>query len=149
VSIRQSCLEFGVGYVLIRVLDMVSKDDPRLPFQEAMDLVKVPFKPVPQGPLQRFMATRAAYLPGSDLSPEQLPRLHKAAFGGHVYAQAGLAVCRAWRELEDRKGAKASERLDLHVCCEGTPVFQPCPGSNTLIRRNLDNTRLFHRQGDI
>lgn len=60
------------------------------------------------------MSIRAAYLPGSDIvSP--MPRVHKAAYGGHVYAQAGLAVCQAWRELEDQKGVKPASRFGLHT----------------------------------
>jgi len=41
--------------------------------------------------------------------------MHKAAFGGHVYAQSGLAVCRAWGKLEDQNGVKPSARLGLHT----------------------------------
>lgn len=90
---------------------MAPQDDPPLPLHEALELVKLP----PAGEVRRFMATRAAYLPGSDFTDKEIPVMHKAAFGGHVYGQAALAVSRTWRELEDEKGAKPSERLDLHV----------------------------------
>ncbi|KAK4131541.1 Thioesterase/thiol ester dehydrase-isomerase [Trichocladium antarcticum] len=91
---------------------MAPKDNPPLPLQEALDLVRLP----PVGGARRFMATRAAYLPGSDYPPEkEMPVMHTAAFGGHVYGQAALAVSRAWRELEDEKGTKPSDRLDLHT----------------------------------
>ncbi|KAK4039400.1 thioesterase-like superfamily-domain-containing protein [Parachaetomium inaequale] len=85
---------------------------PPLPLQEALHLVKLPSA----GEARRFMGTRAAYLPGSDFTADSgMPNTHTAAFGGHVYAQAALAAARAWRELEDEKGAKPGERLDLHT----------------------------------
>ncbi|KAK1831458.1 acyl-thioesterase [Podospora conica] len=90
----------------------MSSPDPRLSFQEVFELVKLP----PAGSdktEQRFMSKRAAYVPGADL-PQSLPRPHKAAFGGHVYGQAALAVSRTLRELEDQKGTKPSERLGFH-----------------------------------
>ncbi|GAB1321034.1 palmitoyl-CoA hydrolase [Madurella fahalii] len=91
---------------------MPSEDEPPLSFQEALDLVKLPRR----GDVRRFMATRAAYLPGSDFTKDkEMPMVHSAAFGGHVYAQSALAAYRAWRELEDEKGVKPSERLDLHT----------------------------------
>ncbi|KAK4154937.1 thioesterase-like superfamily-domain-containing protein [Chaetomidium leptoderma] len=98
---------------------MTSTDGPPLALQEVLDLVKLPSA----GYAQRFMGTRAAYLPGSDYTLTEdlvagangLMGMHKAAFGGHVYAQAALAVARAWREVEDQKGAKPSERLDIHT----------------------------------
>ena len=86
--------------------------EPPLPLQEALHLVKLPSA----GEARRFMGTRAAYLPGSDFTADSgMPSTHTAAFGGHVYAQAALAAARAWRELEDERGAKPGERLDLHV----------------------------------
>ncbi|KAL2015643.1 hypothetical protein VTK56DRAFT_5064 [Thermocarpiscus australiensis] len=88
---------------------MAGKDDPRLPLQDVLDIVKLPGK----GQARRFMGKRAAYVPGSDLT--EMPVMHKAAFGGHVYGQAALAVSRAWREIEDERGTKASGRLDLHT----------------------------------
>ncbi|KAK0704010.1 thioesterase-like superfamily-domain-containing protein [Lasiosphaeria miniovina] len=92
---------------------MASEKDPRLPFQEALDIVRLPNATQTQS-VHRFMGQRAAYVPGSDMPPI-MPRLHIAAFGGHVFAQAGLAVCRARKELEDKKGTKPSERRGLHT----------------------------------
>ncbi|EAQ88742.1 predicted protein [Chaetomium globosum CBS 148.51] len=89
---------------------MPSDMGPPLPLQEALELVKLPSV----GEARRFMGTRAAYLPGSDFDMEDSPTFHKAAFGGHVYAQAALAAARTWRELEDEKGATPAQRLDLH-----------------------------------
>ncbi len=97
-------------------ITMASPDDipaTPLPLQEALELVKLPA----QGEARRFMGTRIAYMPGGDY-PESIRKHmsgHKAAFGGHVYAQTALAVARTQRELEDEKGTKPSERLDLHV----------------------------------
>jgi hypothetical protein len=101
---------------------MSSNDEPPQSLQEALDMVKLP----PAGEARRFMGTRSAYLPGSDLASLEGSTLtaHKAAFGGHVYAQAALAVARAWREMEDERGAKPTERLDLHV---SHPLQHPIP----------------------
>jgi hypothetical protein len=86
---------------------------PPLPLQEALHLVKLPST----GETRRYMGTRAAYLPGSDFTADAgVPSTHTAAFGSHVYTQAALAAAQAWRELEDERGAKPGERLDLHVC---------------------------------
>ena len=70
----------------------------------------------------RYMGLRAAWLPGSDIMAtkiqgKQRPMASIAprAFGGQVYAQSALAVCRAWREQEDRSGVPEAERLGLHV----------------------------------
>jgi hypothetical protein len=91
---------------------MPPDNNPPLPLQEVLDVVKLS----PEGEARRFMGLRAAHLPGSDFVGDKLllPG-HNAAFGGHVYAQAALAVTRAWREMEDERGAKLGERLDLHV----------------------------------
>ncbi|KAL2127730.1 hypothetical protein VTI74DRAFT_10259 [Chaetomium olivicolor] len=91
---------------------MTPEDESSLPFQEALDVVKLPSK----GEVRRFMGKRAAYLPGSDYTADKgMPSMHKAAFGGHVYGQSALVVARTWREMEDEKGAKPSERFDLHT----------------------------------
>ncbi|KAK3681085.1 thioesterase-like superfamily-domain-containing protein [Podospora appendiculata] len=94
---------------------MAGPDDPRQSFQEAMSLIEVA-SPAP-APVRRFMGTRAAYLPGSDLKLGgiELPRPHKAAFGGHVYAQSSLAACRVWSDLENQKGTLPSDKLGLHT----------------------------------
>ena len=98
-----------------------------LSFQEAMDLVPLP--PVTTGPVRQFMATTPAYLPGSDYPEEkEMPTIHAAAFGGHVYAQSGLAAWRVWRELEDKKGVAKKGRLGLHVGTidKETHLMNPC-----------------------
>lgn len=88
-------------------------EDKRLSFQEQLELVKLPR----EGQAHRYISTRSAYLPGSDFAKgKELPSFHTAAFGGHVYAQAGLAAYRAWRETEEEKGVPEHARLDIHVC---------------------------------
>ncbi|KAK3900689.1 hypothetical protein C8A05DRAFT_17024 [Staphylotrichum tortipilum] len=89
---------------------------PPLPLQEALELVKLPNAPgaAPGTTAHRYMGTRAAYVPGSDYTGESRRlSLHKAAFGGHVYAQSALAAVRAWREVEAE--GREGERLDIHV----------------------------------
>ncbi len=95
----------------------------RLTFQEALELIPLPS----QGHSRRYSSTRAAFLPASDIPLTEdlvgpgkpLALWPTAAFGGHVYAQAGLAVCRALQELDDgqTEGAKGRlKKLGLHVC---------------------------------
>ncbi len=102
----------------------------RLAFQEQMEIVKLPPSTAAkqsaqdgEGEVRRYMGKRAAWLPGAGDIPatgfygrgKPMPRAHTAAYGGHVYSQSALAVCRAWREEEDRRGVKEEERLGLHV----------------------------------
>jgi hypothetical protein len=75
----------------------------RLTFQEQFKLVELPGGLREGRTARRFMSQRAAYVPGSDLP---IPRgstpgglqsfIHKAAFGGHVYSQAGLAASKTF-----------------------------------------------------
>jgi hypothetical protein len=75
-------------------------------------------------PVKRYLGTRAAWLPGSDLftnvdsvrAAKPVPMAHKAAFGGHVYAQAALAMCRAKADARTDNGVKRSATPGLHVC---------------------------------
>ncbi|KAK4186695.1 thioesterase-like superfamily-domain-containing protein [Podospora australis] len=91
---------------------MATSSDPRLSFQEQLELIKLPS----DGAVRRYVSTRAPYLPGQDFSKEkEMPSFHTAAFGGHVYAQAGLAAYRTWREIEEEKGTKDTDRLDIHT----------------------------------
>jgi hypothetical protein len=101
--------------------------DTRLSFQEAMDIVELPAQSGHESnskPMKRYMGTRAAWLPGSDLplnatsAPEGMPSkppTYKAAFGGQVYAQSALATCRALVDAQKKKGVKDPNRLGLHV----------------------------------
>ena len=85
---------------------------PRLSFQEQFELIRLP----PDGAARKYMSTRSAYVPGSDLiADKEMPTAHKAAFGGHVYGQAALVALRAQREAETAAGKKSLERQDIHV----------------------------------
>ena len=92
---------------------------PRQTFQEAMELVSLPSA----DQTKRYMSVRAPWLPGSDIPQlrehiglgKVFPAMPFAAFGGHVYAQSGLAVCRAVEELESSRGINSKRRLGLHV----------------------------------
>lgn len=94
--------------------------DRPLSYQEAMAMVELP--PLPSsvgtatGSVRRFMSTCPVYVQTTDY-PEDSPLygMHKAGFGGHVYAQSGLAAYKVWKSIEDEKDAKPHERLGLHV----------------------------------
>lgn len=72
--------------------------------------------------IRRFMSERRPWLPTSDLReaegiPPELKALlpsHRAAHGGHVYCQCGMAASRALRESETVQGTDASQ-YGLHV----------------------------------
>jgi hypothetical protein len=106
----------------------------RLAFHENMELVSVPAASETRAPtaVSRFMSTRAAWLPGSDLKRLLLPAVEDqpetvderpaiakrpmAAYGGHVYAQSALAACKVVEEDEKQRGvSNADGRLGLHV----------------------------------
>jgi hypothetical protein len=97
----------------------------RLSFQEMIELVELPSDGQgTSGSVKRYMGTRAAWLPGSDLminvqsvrEGKEAPNPHKAAYGGHVYAQAALAMCRAMSVPQETKGIEKTSALGLHVC---------------------------------
>ena len=98
-----------------------------------MDLLKLPSGDSDKGTVKRYMGTRAAWLPGSDLpflsglaglgKPFAKVK-HGAAFGGNVYSQGALATCRALAEEEEKKGLANTERLGLHVSYHYTPCDQ-------------------------
>lgn len=97
--------------------------DARQSFQEMAELVELPSGSGGSGSVRRYLGTRAAWLPGSDLFTDAksvhegfrnvMP--HKAAFGGHVYAQAALAMCRAMAATRTENGVNASTTPGLHV----------------------------------
>ncbi|KAM7191748.1 Thioesterase-like superfamily domain containing protein [Rhypophila sp. PSN 637] len=95
-------------------------DDPRLSYQEALALVELP--PLPSsagttsGSVRRFMSTSPVYVQTTDYPRDHpLWGMHKSGFGGHVYAQSGLAAYKVWKSVEDQKGAKSHERLGIHT----------------------------------
>ncbi|KAL1867824.1 hypothetical protein VTK73DRAFT_3998 [Phialemonium thermophilum] len=96
--------------------------DPRLSFQEAMEVVELTPGQVGSRQSKWYMSKRPAHLPGSDL-PLVLDdtgakvlkgTIHKAAFGGCVYAQAALSTCRTLAAEESKEGLSEDQRLDLH-----------------------------------
>lgn len=100
----------------------------RLSFQESMDLVPLASEDQTKTGVKRYMSTRAAWLPGSDLPniyPPSSRGKHGAAFGGNVYSQGALATCRALAEAEDKRGLASNERLGIHV---GYYSFRPYSG---------------------
>ena len=108
----------------------MAEDSPehRLTCQEQFEIVKVPLAPGAGatqdglGEVRRYMGKRAAWLPGSDLVPKAAPgapqpmaKPNLSAFGGQVYSQSALAVCRAMREDEEKRRVPEEERQGLHV----------------------------------
>lgn len=94
----------------------------RLTFQEQMKLTALPDITRDGVVVKRYMSRRAAWYPGCDLPPSvkeglgpenPMPFRNSAAFGGHVYSQAGLAASRALRA--DQGGSAG-----------GPPSKQPC-----------------------
>lgn len=95
--------------------DSAAEADPRQSYQEALALVELPQLPSSPG-VRRFMSTNPVYVQTTDYPKDSpLYGMHKAGFGGHVYAQAGLAAYRTWKTVEDQKGVRPHERLGLHV----------------------------------
>lgn len=98
--------------------------DARQSFQEMVELVELPSGSAGDSSVKRYLGTRAAWVPGSDLfttiqsirDGDRAITPYKAAFGGHVYAQSALAVCRAMAAAWTEKGAKTSALPDVHVC---------------------------------
>lgn len=109
----------------------------RKTFQESMELVPLPaVAPNPRfasasasslsnadgsSNVARFMSRRGAWLPGADLRKEmdELRRdrpgfpVHTAAFGGHVYAQSVLAVCKTLEQEAAAAAAHPDSRTDV------------------------------------
>ena len=93
-------------------------------FQEALELLALP----PTGDVRRYIGVRSAWMPGIDLPltaetvgpGKPLRGTPVAAYGGHVYAQAGLAACRLVEEDESDHQANGGtlardKKLGLHV----------------------------------
>ncbi|KAH6652130.1 acyl-CoA thioesterase II [Truncatella angustata] len=60
-------------------------------------------------PVKRYMSRRAVWVPGVDLPVQMSPWRGKAAYGGHVYSQAGLVASRAFSE--SRASVQAGQPL--------------------------------------
>ncbi|KAI1634076.1 thioesterase-like superfamily-domain-containing protein [Biscogniauxia mediterranea] len=85
-----------------------------LTFQEAMSLISLPDKVDGDGKLvKRYMSRWRPWVPGRDLLGGKLPiHLDAAAFGGHVYSQAGMAASRAFLETRAAATATRNGRAD-------------------------------------
>ncbi|KAL8343126.1 hypothetical protein RB598_004464 [Gaeumannomyces tritici] len=100
--------------------------DPRLSFEEIMELAELPLSPeaAAAGVARRFISRRPANLPGADIEEGDavsgprgvFPNPPVAAFGGHVFCQAAMAVGRVASEDQDKQNAGAAEsRYGLHT----------------------------------
>ncbi|ETS79771.1 hypothetical protein PFICI_09624 [Pestalotiopsis fici W106-1] len=95
----------------------------RLTFQEQLKLIELPSVAYEGSLVKRFMSQRAAYVPGSDLpvtngstSGGLQTFVHKAAYGGHVYSQAGLAASKTFAMTRGKTlGATASSSFGIHT----------------------------------
>ncbi|KAK6086236.1 acyl-thioesterase II [Seiridium cupressi] len=84
--------------------DAAREVDGRLTFQEQMRLVELPGIIRDGTAIKQYMSQRTAHVPGIDLPltkddygpAKMLLSRPKAAYGGHVYSQAGLAASRAF-----------------------------------------------------
>lgn len=107
------------------VLDAAQEVDGRLTFQEQMRLVELP--DIVRGGLviKRYMSRRSAWVPGCDLpiqddavgSGEAASFRGKAAYGAHVYSQAGLAASRAFADIRKNNEVESMSRkqFGIHV----------------------------------
>lgn len=104
----------------------MASGDPRLSFEEAMELAELPLSPeaAAAGVTRRFISRRPAYLPGSDIEEmaaltgpgKVLSTTHRGAFGGHVYSQAAAAVDHAAREeARQQTGGAGETKYGVHV----------------------------------
>ncbi|KAI0596804.1 thioesterase-like superfamily-domain-containing protein [Biscogniauxia sp. FL1348] len=85
--------------------------DGRLTFQEAMSITPLPDRVDGDGKnVKRYMSRRRPWVPGRDLVGGI--SLDAAAFGGHVYSQAGMAASRAFSETRAAATATRNGRAD-------------------------------------
>lgn len=104
----------------------MTRKDPRLTLQESLELIRVD---APGQDAARYMSTRPAWIPGSDLPWDQLPvqsdatQFHTATYGAHVYAMSAAAILKAVADGQGAPGATNPE-LGLHVS------LTPFPGKS-------------------
>lgn len=99
----------------------MSANDPRLSLQESLELIRID---TTGDDVSRYMSTRPAWVPGSDLPWDQTPvgtAVHSATYGAHVYAMAAAAVLRAAGEggMKDAMGLHVSSpqpHPHPHIC---------------------------------
>ncbi|KAI0143347.1 thioesterase-like superfamily-domain-containing protein [Pestalotiopsis sp. NC0098] len=95
----------------------------RLTFQEQMKLVELPDVVREGAVVKRFMSQRAPWVPGCDLpipndSARGKMQLYKsrAAFGGHVYSQAGLVASKTFASVRGNVSSVAgSNHFGIHT----------------------------------
>ncbi|KAI2473580.1 Thioesterase/thiol ester dehydrase-isomerase [Annulohypoxylon bovei var. microspora] len=96
----------------------------RLSFQEIMSLAPLQDEVVDEKITKRYMSQRKAWCPEEDIpiasenpdpEPNQKSRRRKAAYGGHVYSQAGMAVSRALAEIQASQIGSSPKLLGIHT----------------------------------
>lgn len=100
----------------------------RLTFQENMKLLALPDRSFEGRVVKRYMSQRAAWVPGSDLPRPKdnqeegtsAPngrrfRYGNFAYGGHVYAQAGMAASRAFDEMQRAESGNGGRRKEFGI----------------------------------
>lgn len=107
----------------------MARQDTRLTLQESLELI--PVDAPGQGGV-RYMSTRPAWVPGSDLPWETLPvqtdaaQFHSATYGAHVYAMSAAAILKAVADGQGAPGATNPE-LGLHVSSSPPPGHRALP----------------------
>lgn len=125
-------------------LEAVREVDGRLTFQEQMRLTELPDVIRKGAVVKRYMSRRAAWMPGIDLPISEdatgprrpVPFRGVAAYGAHVYSQAGLAASRAFHHFTEREAGNASRKqLGIHVSVKNQLAGLP-PVSNAVLDHN-------------
>ncbi|ORY62462.1 thioesterase-like superfamily-domain-containing protein [Pseudomassariella vexata] len=106
----------------------IARDDAdrRLTFQEALSIMPIPDRVVDGHTIKRYMSLRSAWFPGIDLpvgmddegveKPMRFPSEGRAAYGGHVYSQAGLAASKAFEDmLAGGKAMAKKKEFGIHT----------------------------------
>lgn len=133
------CVEVGRGTLLASPTseshsmapETVPDIGERLTFQEQMQMIELPDVVREGAVIKRFMSQRAPWFPGCDLpiptdSARGKMQLYKsrAAFGGHVYSQAGLAASKTFASVRGNVSSVAgSNHFGIHV---SSPRIERC-----------------------
>lgn len=100
--------------------------DKRLTFQEVMSLIPLPNKAESGNTTKRYMSQRRAWSPEGDIpiasgktSHGQFkPFKRQAAYGGHVYSQAGLAASITFSQMQAQASSHNNDsqrKFGIHV----------------------------------
>ncbi|KAI1461841.1 Thioesterase/thiol ester dehydrase-isomerase [Annulohypoxylon moriforme] len=98
----------------------------RLTFQEIMSLAPLHDKVIDGKITKRYMSQRRPWCPEEDIpiaseksntehDPIQNSPQRKVAYGGHVYSQAGMAVSRAFAEIQASQTSSPRKTLGIHT----------------------------------